>query len=158
MENTGRKNYTNIEEFYKTGLKLSEEIKSKTAGMSAAERVNFARNCIIKDIMNGFINIGVLSQDTALILETSNSILKFSIDNLVKNLITHSDIKFEDYLKIPLIAKRPSKVVKSRTNYDVILFKNDEKYYKLVVKTTKNRKENFIKSFHIIKAEKYEKY
>ena len=70
----------------------------------------------------------------------------------------HSDITFEDYKKIPSIAKYPSKIIKSKTNYDVILFKDVEKYYKLVVKTTKNRKENYVKSFHIIKSERYEKY
>lgn len=65
---------------------------------------------------------------------------------------------FEDYLKIPLIAKKPTKIIKSKTNYDVMLFKSGEKCYKLVVKTTKNKKENFIKSFHMIKSERYEKY
>ncbi|MBP3923688.1 hypothetical protein J6E39_00420 [bacterium] len=159
MDNiSDKKTYTNFEMFYYTGYKIAEDIKSKTTGMLASERVDFARKCIIKDVMNTCINIGILSKDAVNVLESSNNVLKFSIDNLVKNLITHSDIKFEDYLKIPLIAKNPTKIVKSKTNYDVMLFKCNEKYYKLVIKTTKNRKENFIKSFHIIKLERYEKY
>ena len=40
----------------------------------------------------------------------------------------------------------------------LILFKTDEKYYKLVIKTTKNRKENFVKSLHLLNAERYKKY
>lgn len=153
-----KKKYNNFEEFYNTGYNLAQEIKSKTIGMLASERVDFARKYLIKDVMNGCYNIGILSKDAVDLLESSNNILKFSIDNLVKNLIIHSDVKFDDYTKIPLIAKRPSKIVKSKTNYDIMLFKSDEKYYKLVIKTTKNRKENFVKSFHIIKAERYEKY
>ncbi|MCD7879852.1 MAG: hypothetical protein LUG16_07970 [Candidatus Gastranaerophilales bacterium] len=51
-----------------------------------------------------------------------------------------------------------SKYYKSKSGYDVILFKESEKYYKLVIKTTKNRKENFVKSLHLLNAERYYKY
>ena len=152
------KKYTDFEEFYNNGLRLAEEVKTKTVGMLANERVNFARNYIMKNIMTEFINISVLSKECVTILETSSDILKFSMDNLIKNLIVHSDVTIEDYKKIQIIAKYPSKIIKSKTNYDVILFKDVEKYYKLVVKTTKNRKENYVKSFHIIKSERYDKY
>lgn len=158
MDNLGRKKYTNFEEFYNEGFNIATKIKNQTIGMLASDRVIYARNFVIKDLMNGYIDIGKLSKEAVDILNTSSNILKFSIDNLVKNLITHSDVKFEDYEKIQLIAKFPSKIVKSKTNYDIMLFKSNAKYYKLVVKTTKNRKENFVKSFHIIKADRYEKY
>ena len=158
MDSLYKKQYDNFEEFYNIGFNLVNEIKFKTSGMLANDRVNFARQYLIKDIMNGFTDIGTLSDDAVNILQTSSKILKFSIDNLVKNLIIHSDIKYEDYLMIKLIAKKPSKIVKSKTNYDVLLLKDGKKYYKLVIKTTKNRKENFVKSFHIIQAERYEKY
>lgn len=32
-----------------------------------------------------------------------------------------------------------------------MLFHENEKYYKLVIKTTKNKNENFVKSFHLLK-------
>ena len=81
-----------------------------------------------------------------------------SIENLIKNLLVHSDVTFEDYKKIPLISSRPDKIVKSKNGYDVMLFKADNKYYKLVIKTTKNKDENYIKSFHLLEQERYEKY
>lgn len=158
MDSSVKKKYENFEEFYKEGFNIATKIKKQTIGMLASDRVIYARNFVVKDLMNGYINIGKLSKEAVDILNTSSNTLKFSIDNLVKNLITHSDVKFEDYEKIQLVAKYPSKIVKSKTNYDIILFKSDEKYYKLVAKTTKNRKENFVKSFHIIKADRYEKY
>ena len=92
------------------------------------------------------------------ILNSSSNILKFSVDNLIKNILTHPEVLFDDYVKIPKIIKDPSKYYKIKSGYDVILFKEDEKYYKLVIKTTKNRKENFVKSLHLLNKERYNKY
>ena len=39
-----------------------------------------------------------------------------------------------DYLKIPKIAKNPSKILKSKNGYDIMLFYEKNKYYKLIVK------------------------
>ena len=54
------------------------------------------------------------------ILDTNSNILKFSIENLVKNLLVHSDVTFEDYKRIPLISSKPDKIVKSKNGYDVM--------------------------------------
>ena len=108
--------------------------------------------------LRGFIKIGFISKDVITILDTNSNILKFSIENLVKNLLVHSDVIFEDYKKIPLISSKPDKIVKSKNGYDVMLFKADNKFYKLVIKTTKNKDENYIKSFHLLEQERYEKY
>ena len=91
-------------------------------------------------------------------LKTSNSSVKFSMDNLIKNIIKHNDIDFNGYLKIPLMLKNPSKIIKLNNDYDIMLLKNDEKFYQLVVKTTNNREENFVKSFHLIQQKRYDKY
>ena len=152
------KDYETFNIFYKKGYSLAQEIKKLTQGQSAGERVRFARAYFPKDTLNSYINIGELSIDVIKELKSTNSILKFSIDNLVKNCITHSDVKIEDYLKLPQIAKNPSKILKSKNGYDVMLFQENEKYYKLVVKTTKNKKENFVKSFHLLKEKRYNQY
>ena len=73
-------------------------------------------------------------------------------------LLVHSDVTFEDYKIIPLISSKPDKIVKSKNGYDVMLFKADNKFYKLVIKTTQNKDENYIKSFHLLEQERYEKY
>ena len=152
------KEYKTFDSFYADGYSFAEEIKQLTQGQSAGERVNFARTHISKDVLNGYINIGKLSVDVIKELESTSSILKFSIDNIVKNCITHSDVKLEDYLKIPQIAERPSKIIKSKNGYDVMLFQENEKYDKLIVKTTKNKNENFVKSFHLLKEKRYNQY
>ena len=153
-----QKEYETFNIFYEKGYSFAQEIKKLTQGQSAGERVSFARTYIPKDTLNGCINIGKLSIDAIKELESTSSTLKFSIDNIVKNCITHSDVKFEDYLKIPQIAEKPSKILKSKNGYDVMLFQENEKYYKLVVKTTKNKNENFVKSFHLLKEKRYNQY
>ena len=152
------KEFKDFEEFYNYGYNLTKNIKSKTDNFLASERVEFARNNIYKSDLRGFIKIGFIGKDVINILDTTSNILKFSVENLIKNLRVHSDVTFEDYKKIPLISSKPDKIVKSKNGYDVMLFKANNKYYKLVIKTTKNKDENYIKSFHLLEQERYEKY
>jgi len=145
-------------EFYKCGYNLAQEVKAKTECMSASKRVKYARQFIDKSFLNSYIKIGCLSKVAIDELNSKTKILKFSIDNLIKNCITHSDVSYEDYLKIPLISLNPSKILTSKNGYDIMLFKEDKKYYQLIVKTTKNKQENYIKSFHLLKENRYNKY
>ena len=41
---------------------------------------------------------------------------------------------------------------------DIILFNDKDKYYMLVVKTTNDKKENYIKSFRRLNEEEYNSY
>lgn len=134
------------------------QIKTLSYGQSALQRVAFARNYLDKQILNICFDIGNLSSDVMLELGTTSNTLKLSADNLIKNFITHSDVCFDDYCKIPQIAQNPTKFTKSKNGLDIILFKKQEKYYKLVIKTTKNKNENYVKSFHLIQKKKYDKY
>ena len=152
------KEFKDFQEFYNFGFKLVQNVKSKTNNLLASEKVEFARNNIFKSDLRCFIKIGFISKDVIAILDTNSNILKFSTENLVKNLLVHSDVTLEDYKIIPLISSNPDKIVKSKNGYDVMLFKAGNKFYKLVIKTTKNKAENYIKSFHLLEQERYEKY
>jgi len=152
------KEFKDFQEFYNYGYNLVSNIKSKTNDFLASERVEFARNNVYKSDLRCFIKIGFISKDVIAILDTNSNILKFSTENLVKNLLVHSDVTLENYKIIPLISSNPDKIVKSKNGYDVILFKAGNKFYKLVIKTTKNKAENYIKSFHLLEQERYEKY
>ena len=105
-----------------------------------SEKINYARFVFNKAILNSCIKVGQLSEEIKKLLNCSNSELKFSMDNMIKNRLAHPEVTDEDYSKIPSIIKSPSKYYKSKSGYDVILFKADEKYYKLVIKTTKIEK------------------
>lgn len=152
------KKYNSFEEFNQDGRYLAEYIKNNTIGMTDSEKINYARFVFNKAILNSCIKVGQLSEEIKKLLNCSNSELKFSMDNMIKNRLAHPEVTDEDYCKIPTIIKSPSKYYKSKSGYDVILFKADEKFYKLVIKTTKNRKENYVKSLHLLNADRYNKY
>lgn len=151
------KKYEKFREFYNKCYSIVRFLQ-KNKQLEVHEQINFARKNIEKDILNDFIEIGRLPDEIIKLLNSSINILKFSTDNLIKNIITHPELKYEDYCKIPKIIKNPSKYYKIKTGYYVILFKEDKNYYKLVIKTTKSRKENFVKSLHFLNKERYEKY
>jgi len=152
------KKYNNFEEFNQDGRYLAEYIRNNTIGMTDSEKINYARFVFDKTILNSCIKVGQISEDIQNLLSGSNRELKFSMDNMIKNRLAHPEVTDDDYCKIPSIIKSPSKYYKSKSGYDVILFKAYEKYYKLVIKTTKNRKENFVKSLHLLNADRYRKY
>lgn len=152
------KKYSSFEEFNKDGCYLAEYIKNNTGTLNESEKIAYARKVYSEAILNSYIVIGFISDDIKKLLNSDKCELKFSIDNMIKNRLAHPEVVDEDYIKIPQIVKEPSKYYKSKSGYDVILFKADEKYYKLVIKTTKNRKENFVKSLHLLNVDRYRKY
>ena len=158
MKEINPKKYNNFEEFNKDGYNLAEYIRNNTNGLNDSEKIAYARQVFNSSVLNSYIIIGFISEDIKKLLNCTKCELKFSIDNLIKNRLSHPEVKDSDYAKIPLIVKSPSKYYKSKTGYDVILFKADEKYYKLVIKTTKNRKENFVKFLHLLNFVRYCKY
>ena len=152
------KKYNSFEEFNQDGRYLAEYIRNNTISMTDSDKINYARFVFDKTILNSCIKVGQISDDIQNLLNCSNRELKFSMDNMIKNRLAHPEVTDEDYSKIPSIIKSPSKYYKSKSGYDVILFKADTKYYKLVIKTTKSRKENFVKSLHLLNADRYRKY
>lgn len=158
MQNFNIKKYNNFEEFNQDGCYLAEYIRNNTLDLSDSEKINYARFVFNATILNSYIKVGQLSEEIKKLLNSSSLELKFSMDNMIKNRLSHPEITDEDYNKIPTIIKLPSKYYKSKSGYDVILFKADVKYYKLVIKTTKNRKENFVKSLHLLNIARYHKY
>lgn len=147
-----------FEEFIKDCSFIVECINKNTSGMDSMQKILYARKVVTKDVLNNCLTIGKLNKNIINLLDSKNDILKFSMDNMIKNILVHPEVTNHDYLKILSIIKNPSKYYKTKSGYDVILFKEDEKCYKLVIKTTKNRKENFVKSLHLLNRERYEKY
>lgn len=158
METFNAKKYNTFEEFNKDSHKLIKQILNDTVGMIDSEKVSYAREVFDKTILNSYIVIGQIPEDIKQLLNSKEYKLKFSMDNMLKNRLIHPEVCDEDYKKIPLIINNPSKYYKTKSGYDVILFKADTYFYKLVIKTTKNRKENFVKSLHLLNEERYYKY
>ena len=122
------------------------------------EQVLYIRENVEKELLSSYIYISSLTNEIRQLLHSKNNSLKLSMDNYLKNRIMHPEVTIDDYLKIPNIINNPSKILKSKNGYDVILFKADEKYYKLVIKTTNDKNENFVKSLHLLNYDRYIKY
>ena len=150
--------YKNFSYFIYDSRYLAEYVRNNTIGMSIAQQIEYARKVYTKDLLNSRLTIGFLSDDVKNMLGSNAKLLNFSMDNMIKNRLSHPEVTDEDYAKIVKIIKSPSKYYRSKSGYDVILFKEDEKYYKLVIKTTRNRKENFVKSLHLLNKDRYNKY
>lgn len=154
----GIREYANFLEFYNDCKMMAEKVKQCLQDADEFKTIAFARKFYKKEILNNSIIIGALSEEIKLLLDSKTYALKFSVDNMIKNQIAHPEVTITDYQKIPKIVKNPSKFSKSKNGYDAILFKEDEKYYKLVIKTTKNKDENFIKSLHLLNKDRFNKY
>jgi len=152
------KEFKDFELFNKEAENLLNKYSDILSDKIEIEQVSYIRKNIDKEILISYVFISDLTDNVQLLLNSQNKSLKFSIDNYLKNRIMHPEVTINDYLKIPNIINNPSKILKSKNGYDVILFKADEKYYKLVIKTTANKDENFVKSLHLLNYDRYIKY
>ena len=152
------KEFKDFSEFNKEAEFLLSKYNDVLSDKNETEQVSYIRENIEKDILISYVFISDLTDNVKLLLNSKSKALKFSLDNYLKNRIMHPEVMINDYLKISNIINNPSKILKSKNGYDVILFKADEKYYKLVIKTTNDKNENFVKSLHLLNYDRYIKY
>ena len=145
-----------FETFYKKGLYIAKQSCQNVN--SSKQAIEYARKAFSKTDLNSFYNIGVLSKKLQLILNTKTVLIKFSIDSIVKNIIKHPEISFEEYLYLDIILKNPDKIAISKTsNNSVLLLKHKEKYYQAVLKATIDKTENYLTSFRLLNETEFSK-
>ena len=152
------KEFKEFQEFNSKAEKLLYKYSEILSNKIENEQVLYIRKNVEKELLISYIYISSLTNEVQQLLNSKNNNLKLSMDNYLKNRIMHPEVTIDDYLKIPHIINNPSKIMKSKNGYDVILFKADEKYYKLVIKTTNDKNENFVKSLHLLNYDRYIKY
>lgn len=149
--------FKNFSEFYNKAFNLAQQAKHKESNSKQA--ITYARKVFNRANLNSFYQAGILQKRHINLLSTKTSAIKFSIDNLIKNIIKHPEITYEEYLKISNILKNPDKVGVSKSkNNSILLFKEDNKYYQIVIKTTIDKNENFLTSFRRLCKEEFNKY
>lgn len=149
--------YKNFEEFYNRAYDLAQQAKHKKKGSRSA--ILFARKIFSRQELNNFYSIGYLKTNQKLLLQAQTSSVKFSLDSFIKNIIKHPEISYEEYLKITAVLKYPDKISLSKSsNNSILLFKWDSKYYQVVIKTTLDKKENFLTSFRMLNEKEFNKY
>jgi SPP1 gp7 family putative phage head morphogenesis protein len=144
------KELTEFKDFGKFNRKaygLADFVKSDN--LSKKEQISFARKFYDKNTLNSFYSIGKLNKETKELLGSKTDNIKFSIDSMIKNRIEHPDLNFYNYKKIEQILASPDKIQPSKKKNHIVIIKEiDNKPYQLVLKTTENKKENFVVSFH----------
>ena len=148
--------YEDFNEFYSLGCDLAEFIEEHKINLSKSEQIKFARDFFSISILRSYINYGILTEEAQEILKSSIKEVRFSLHNIIKNRIKHPELDINDYKLIPEIIANPTKIVEDKE--DVLLFKNNNKYYKVVIKTTINKNENYIKSFRLLSEKEFKKY
>lgn len=127
----------------------SDELKDNLVG--------YARELYGETTLRSYIVIANLPKDIMAELGAETSPLKLSLDNYAKNKIKHGELTLDEYKYIQTILESPDKL--KLENNDLVLIKNNgKKLLKLVIKTTRNRKENYLKSYRQLKEKEYKKY
>ena len=149
--------FKNFEEFYNKAYNLAMQAKHKQT--TSRQAIIWARKIFNNNDLNSFYHIGFLDKYQVNLLDAKVSTIKFSVDSLIKNIIKHPEITFEEYLKINKLVKHPDKVCLSKSNNNsILLLKWDDKYYQVVIKTTLDKKENFLTSFRMLSQGEFNKY
>jgi SPP1 gp7 family putative phage head morphogenesis protein len=154
------KELTEFKDFGKFNRKAYGLASFVEANKGNESDVDFSKRIYDKNTRRSFINMGNLTDEAKKMLKSETNEVKLSIETMIKNRLHHKDLNFYDYQKIPEILNNPSKMAYSIRDgkEDIILFNDKDKYYMLVVKTTNDKKENYIKSFRRLNEEEYNSY
>ena len=134
--------YKSFEEFYKKSEEVAKRIRKKYAENAITTKLveNFTDN---KDCFS----IGELPPTIQQALMSNTRKLQISFSNLVKNIAKHSEIDvkmFKDVVKYTYSADN------QYNNKDKMIFEKiiGTDLYQIIIKTTKNKKENYLLSFY----------
>ena len=151
--------YKSLEEFYNQGLSYIQQIKRVLPNDTKIQQIEFYRKYYKAKILNSYIKICLLNKEHKKLLQTNNAILKFSIDSLIKNMLRHPEITLDEYLLVRNIINTPDKMALSKNNNNSILvFKFQNNYYQVVIKTTTDKSENYLTSFIRSNEKEYNRY
>lgn len=103
--------------------------------------------------------IGILPLSIMQMLNTENDVVNLSLDSLLKNRLHHPEIDIDEYKKIEKLLLNPDKVsLSKRDDLSVLVFNYENKNYLMVIKTTENKKENYLTSFRYFSENEFLKY
>lgn len=140
------KEFKNFQEFYNKSFELTKLAISNA--LNKKEAILYARKNFNKTDLKSYYKIGILSKEQVKILNTKENIIKLSIDSMIKNMLEHPDLSIDNYRKLDKIIHFPDNFMQDR-KYNLRIFKNVEnKFYEIIIKSTQNKEENFLTTFH----------
>lgn len=145
----------NLEQYYKIAKNIAAQGLKKNHNNKTLA-LNYIRINYSKTILGKSCKVGKLTKNEISTLSTLSEDIKLSIDTMVKNLIHHTELILDDYLSIGYYIKNAEYILHS-SDKNLIYFKTGDKIYQIVVKTTKDKKENFLTTFHKSSVQQLEK-
>ncbi len=129
--------YKNIEDLYK-----------KVANLSCQNfTLSNIRNNFDKKVLKSYYNVGNLTTAEMQAIQAKTANVKLSADTMIKNMINHCELTIDDYKNIRKYIENADFILKS-SNKNLIYFKINNAIYQIVIKTTKDKQENFLTTFH----------
>ncbi len=136
-----------FDELYKTSISIIEDKNNFYDNYSVTEIINFIRFNSDKDILNNYFVVGNLSNYVANKIQANTTMIKFSVDSLIKNIIEHPELTLGEYKNLTKYLYNAEYIL-LKSNKNLIYFKIDNKIYQFVIKKTQNNEELFITTFH----------
>ena len=134
--------YKSFEDFYKKAEEVAKRIREKYAENVITTKLveNFTDN---KDCFSN----GELPPTIQQALMSNTRKLQVSFSNLVKNIAKHSEIDIKMFKDV---VKYISSADNQYNNKDKMIFEKiiGTDLYQIIIKTTKNKKENYLLSFY----------
>lgn len=118
--------------------------------------MEYLRLILNKELLNSYWKVTKVPRYVACAIESKTVDLKFSIDSLLKNLIEHPEITFDEYISLPKYLLNAEYILK-KNNKNLIYFKIEDKIFQFVVKRTTRGGELFITTFHIASIKQLKK-
>lgn len=137
--------------------KVADDIKNTVyekgmkPGTYQKAALDYLREKIPEETKKETFRIGTIPQEIKTALGAKNDDLLVSIETLTKNVIKHEEMSVDEYLKINQYLRNADALFKKQRNrqaLQVIAFKQDNAYYQIVLKSTLDKRENFLQSFH----------
>ena len=114
---------------------------------SSYHTINYYRQNYDKTILNSFYFIANMPLYITDTLKSKTQKLKLSMDSLLKNMIEHPEITFQEYLQLEYFLYNAEYIL-LKNEKNLIYFKIDNCLYQFVIKNTKDGCENFLTTFH----------
>ena len=136
------KTFKNFNEFYKKAEEVAKRI-----------RKNYSENEITSKLVEEFTDIkecfsvGDIPQSIQTELKSNSKKLLISFSNIVKNIAKHSEIDIKMFNNVISYIKSANNQYNDK---DKMIFEKilDDNLYQIIIKTTKNKKENYLLSFY----------
>ncbi|ATJ89418.1 MULTISPECIES: phage head morphogenesis protein [Acetobacter] len=96
----------------------------------------------------GAANAGTLPMDVQKVLNSDDDTVRLSGESLSKNQTHHAELTLEEYQALPKMIADPQVVLRSGENRVLLLSRLGKQLYRMIIKTTLDRTENWLLSFH----------